>query len=85
MNIKLEYPFEFEGREIKSLEFRRLKTGEIARATNRTDELKTAINVAAISAGLPVAAIEEIDAADFATISEELSDAGFFNHSTKRM
>ncbi len=82
IKITLKYPFQFEGREITELEFRRLKTGEVRRGTAKGDEMQTAINIAAISAGLPVEAIEEIDAADFSAISEELSEAGFFAHTT---
>lgn len=82
IKVALKYPIQFEGREIAELEFRRLKTGEIRRATHKNDEMQTAIAVAAISAELPVEAIEEIDAADFKAISEALSDAGFFEHTT---
>lgn len=82
ITVPLKYPFTFEGREIAELSFRRLKTGEIARATKANDEMRTAISVAAISAELPVEAIEEIDAADFATISERLGEAGFFGPTT---
>jgi predicted metal-dependent TIM-barrel fold hydrolase len=82
IKIKLKYPFQFEGREISELEFRRLKTGEVRRATHKGDEMQTAIAVAAISAELPVEAIEDIDAADFHEISEALGEAGFFSHTT---
>jgi hypothetical protein len=83
LKITLQYPFLFEGREVSELEFRRLKTGEVARATKK-DDISTAMNVAAISSGLPVSAIEEIDAADFAAISEALEEAGFFKHTSAR-
>ena len=84
IEVKLRYPIEFEGRKIDKLTFRRLKTGEIARGTHKGDEFKTAMNIAAISAELPVSAIEEIDAADFREISEALEGAGFFEHTTPR-
>lgn len=82
INVKLRYPFEFEGRKVSELNFRRLKTGEVARGTHKGDEMKTAMHIAAISAELPLQAIEEIDAADFAAVSEALSEAGFFAHTT---
>lgn len=82
IKVTLKYPFQFEGREISELEFRRLKTGEVRRASHKGDEVQTAIHVAAISAELPVEAIEEVDAADFQHISEVLGDAGFFAHTT---
>lgn len=82
ITVPLKYPIQFEGREIKELEFRRLKTGEVRRGTVRGDEMQTAIKIAAIASELPVEAIEEIDAADFAAISEALSEAGFFAHTT---
>ncbi len=82
IKVPLKYPFQFEGREIKELEFRRLKTGEIRRASHKGDEMQTAIHVAAISAELPVEAIEEVDAADFQRVSEVLAEAGFFAHTT---
>jgi hypothetical protein len=84
LKIKLKYPFQFEGREVAELEFRRLKTGEVRRASKagKGDEMQTAVEVAAISSGLPVEAIDEIDAADFKALSEALSEAGFFEHTT---
>ena len=82
LKITLKYPFQFEGREVKELSFRRLKVGEVARGTHKGDEMKTAMHISAIAADLPIEAIEEIDAADFSAISEALSEAGFFAHTT---
>lgn len=84
MKIKLKYPIQFEGAEIGELEFRRIKTGELRRATKNAkgEELQMAVEVTAISAGLPVEAIDELDAADFKAIGEALAEAGFFEHTT---
>lgn len=73
--IPLAYPVEHEGTTITEVTLRRAKTKDLRLidAAGGNDLDQGVAMVAAIS-GLPVAAVDEMDAEDFATISEALAD-----------
>ena len=74
--ITLDYPIDFEGSKLSEITLRRPKVGDISRASSKAKgEIPTAIELTAILSGLPPAAIEDLDAADFAKLQETV--AGF--------
>lgn len=77
--IKLEFPLTFEGKSITEISLRRPLVRDL-RALDKArkdDAGELAHGIAMISqlAGLPVSVLDEMDAGDFATVSDVL--AGF--------
>lgn len=86
--ITLKYPFEFEGKTISEVSFRRLKAkdmpllarleameGDGGKPEGTADEAEAAMLLVQIVTGLPRGAIEEIDLMeDFPAVSEAAGD-----------
>ncbi|SMO65393.1 Phage tail assembly chaperone protein, E, or 41 or 14 [Thalassovita litoralis] len=76
--VPLVSPVTFEGREITELRITKPKVKDLKRMNTAldgvTDPLDQGIVLAATLTGLPVDAIEELDADDFTTISEVIAD-----------
>lgn len=78
--IKLDHPVTVEGREITEIELRRPKVREARDARKKhKDPADQEIELVSQLSGLPPAAIEELDIADYSKIQEVL--AGFFGSS----
>lgn len=77
ITVKLSQPFEVDGKPIAEVTLRRPKVKDL-RAMDRTkgenaSEMDQGIAMAAVLCGIPVAAIDEMDAGDFAKVSEVIS------------
>lgn len=70
--IKLTVPFEWEGRKINELTVRRPKVRDIRETETDPDkaDIDRGILMTALLTDLPPEAIEEMDAADFMSVSE---------------
>lgn len=77
MEISLEYPIQFEGRELKTINLRRPKVSDARDARKKSkDAADQEIGLVSTLSGLPPQAIEELDVSDYTKIQEVLS--GFF-------
>lgn len=72
--IKLQYPIDFEGRKLTEITLRRPKVSDMTRASAKSsNDMSMTVELTALLSSLPVAAIEELDAADFKIIQETVS------------
>jgi hypothetical protein len=75
--ITLDYPIFFEGRNLAKLTVRRPKVSDVTAAKkSKKDEAEQEVALIAALTGLPPAAIEDLDLADYKKLQEVLS--GFF-------
>lgn len=75
--INLKHPIQLEGRELKSITLRRPKVADILRAKKASeDDAEQEVATVAALAGIPPAAVEDLDLADYKVIQKAL--AGFF-------
>lgn len=75
--ITLDYPIDFEGGKLTKVDLRRPKVADvIAARKGKKDEAEQEVGLIATISGLPPAAIEELDLADYKKLQEYLS--GFF-------
>jgi hypothetical protein len=73
--IPLDYPIEFEGRTLASVEMRRPKVSDVTAAKrSKKTEAEAEVALVATLCGLPPAAIEDLDVADYKKLQERLSD-----------
>lgn len=75
--VALKFPFEFEGRTITSLTFRRPKVKDIEAiqtAVDTSGEVTASIVSVSRLSGLSEAAVREIDGDDFIIIAEAMSN-----------
>lgn len=68
--ITLQYPVTIDGEEITELRLRRPKMRDMKRIQKHKDDLEKSIHLIADLAEQTPALIEELDAADFAAVSE---------------
>jgi hypothetical protein len=72
--IKLQYPIDFEGRKLDEVALRRPKVSDMTRASGKSNnDMSMTVELTALLSGLPVSAIEDLDAADFKIIQETVS------------
>lgn len=77
MEIELQFPIDFEGGKLSKVELRRPKVADVVKARKGLkDEAEQEVALIAKLSGLPPAAIEYLDIADYKKIQEVLS--GFF-------
>jgi hypothetical protein len=75
--ITLDYPIDFEGGKLAEVKVRRPKVSDVTAARKgKKDEAEQEVALIATLTGLPPAAIEELDLADYKKLQEVLS--GFF-------
>lgn len=72
VTVDLNYPFEFEGREVKSLSFRRMKAKDAIIAEGETSQARAGYLLFASLAGVDVKLIEELDIEDIEKIAEAI-------------
>lgn len=72
VTVDLDFPFEFEGREVKSLSFRRMKAKDALVAEGETSQARAGYLLYAALAGVDVALIEELSMDDFEKIGEAI-------------
>ena len=84
ITIQLSTPISFEGYTITELNIRRPKVRDLRVMEQATADKPTQLDqgaaMVALLSGIPEAAIEELDAADFTRASEVI--AGFFEKAT---
>lgn len=77
MEIDLQYPIDFEGGKLSKVELRRPKVSDVVKARKGLkDEAEQEVTLISKLSGLPPAAIEDLDVADYKKLQEVLS--GFF-------
>ena len=80
ITIQLSTPVTFEGYTITELQIRRPKVRDLRTMERETEDKSTQLDqgaaMVALLTGIPEAAVEELDAADFTRASEVI--AGFF-------
>lgn len=77
MEIDLQYPIDFEGGKLSKVELRRPKVSDVVKARKGLkDEAEQEVALISKLSGLPPAAIEDLDIADYKKLQEVLS--GFF-------
>jgi len=75
--ITLKHPFSFEGGTLEEIQIRRPKVADVTKAKKGSkDDSEQEIALIATLAGLPPAAIGELDLEDYKAIQDIL--AGFF-------
>lgn len=72
ITVDLQFPIEHDGREIKSLSFRRMKAKDALIGEGETNAARTGYLVYAALAGVPLAVIEELDIEDVEAIGEAI-------------
>ena len=72
LTVNLQYPVVFDGREITSLTFRRMKAKDALVAEGETSEARAGYALFAALAGVDVEVIEELDVADMEAIGEAI-------------
>ena len=76
--ITLKYPIDFEGGKLTEVSIRRPKVSDVTNARkSKKDDAEQEVALIATLSGLPSAAIEELDVADYKAIQEVLQ--GFFD------
>lgn len=70
VTVDLEYPVLHDGREIRSLTFRRMKAKDAFIAEDEENKTRAGYLLFAALAGVDVAVIEELDIGDLEKISE---------------
>lgn len=73
VTVDLDFPVEFDGREIKSLTFRRMKARDALAGEGIENEVRAGYAVFAALAGVDIGVIEELDLEDLAKVSEEVA------------
>lgn len=72
--VTLQYPVTVDGETITELALRRPKMRDMKRAQKHKDDLEKAIHMIADLAEVSPAVVEELDAADFAAVSDKLGE-----------
>lgn len=72
VTVELDHPFEFDGREVKSLSFRRMKAKDAIIAEGETSQARAGYLLFASLAGVDVKLIEELDIEDVEKIAEAI-------------
>lgn len=72
VTVDLAYPFEFEGREVKSLSFRRMKAKDAIIAEGESSQARAGYLLFASLAGVDVKLIDELDIEDIEKIAEAI-------------
>ena len=77
--VKLKFPFDFEGQRIDRITIRPAKLREVKEAEERfgKEGLQRSIYLLSKVSGLPIEAIEQMTEPDFLKVMEEYND--FFN------
>lgn len=73
VTVQLEYPVEFDGREIKSLTFRRMKARDALAGEGIENDVRAGYAIFAVLAGVDVAVIEDLDIEDLTKVGEEVA------------
>lgn len=73
VTLKLEFPFEHEGREYKELTFRRMKMKDAMAGEGEESEARAGYMLYAALADVPVTVIEELDLFDFEEMVEQVA------------
>lgn len=73
VTVDLEFPVTHEGRQIKSLTFRRMKARDALAGEGIENEVRAGYAIFATLAGVDVAVIEELDLEDLAKVGEEVA------------
>jgi hypothetical protein len=73
VTVALDYPVTYEGREIASLTFRRMKARDALAGEGVESEVRAGYAVFAALAGVDIGVIEELDIEDLAKIGEEVA------------
>lgn len=73
VTVELDYPVTYEGREIASLTFRRMKARDALAGEGIENEVRAGYAVFAALAGVDVAVIEELDIADLEKVADEVT------------
>lgn len=68
VTVDLEWPVEYDGREVKSLSFRRMKAKDAFVGEGETNDARSGYLLFAALAGVDVALIEELDIEDLESI-----------------
>lgn len=71
VKVVLEFPFDYDGREITSLTFRRMKTKDSYVGEDIENPAKAGFALFAALAGVKIEVIEELDIDDLEKVSEE--------------
>jgi hypothetical protein len=72
VTVDLDHPFNFEGREVKSLSFRRMKAKDALLGEGETNQTRVGWLLYAALAGVSVELIEELDIEDLEKIAEAI-------------
>lgn len=72
--VKLEYPFTHQGTEYDELNIRRPKMRDMKKAQQHKDDMVKSINMMADLCEVTPAVIEELDTADFQTVSDKVGE-----------
>lgn len=70
ITVDLEWPIEHDGREVKSLSFRRMKAKDALIAEGEASQARSGYMLFAALAGVDVALIEELDVEDLEAIGK---------------
>jgi hypothetical protein len=73
VTVDLDYPLEHEGREVKSLSFRRMKAKDALVAEGENNQAKAGYLLFAALAGVDVDLIMELDIEDLEKIGEAIT------------
>lgn len=72
--ITLQYPVTVDGEEITELRIRRPKMADLKRGQKHKNDLEKSIHLIADLAEVSPMVVEELDAADFATVSAKVGE-----------
>ncbi|MBP1852110.1 phage tail assembly protein [Rhizobium halophytocola] len=72
VSVDLSFPVQFDGREIKTLSFRRMKAKDALIAEGEANQTRAGYLLFAALAGVDLKVIEELDIEDLETISEAI-------------
>lgn len=72
--ITLQYPVTVDGEEITELHIRRPKVADLKRGQKHKNDLEKSIHLIADLAEVSPMAVQELDAADFATVSAKVGE-----------
>jgi hypothetical protein len=72
VTVELEFPVSYEGREIASLTFRRMKARDALAGEGIENEVRAGYAIFATLAGVDIAVIEELDIEDLAKVGDEV-------------
>lgn len=73
VTVDLDYPITYEGRELTSLTFRRMKARDALAGEGIESEVRAGYAIFAVLANVDIAVIEDLDIEDLTKVGEEVA------------